>query len=145
LRYPFRFVELASEINASMPGYVVRRVQDLLNDDGHALRDARVLLLGITYKPDVADERESPAVPLAQRLRALGATVSFHDPLVPVWRIDGEKPLDRVPDLDTALRDADVSVLLQNHRDYDPDHLAATARLLFDTRGVTDADRVARL
>ncbi|HEY3005254.1 MAG TPA: nucleotide sugar dehydrogenase [Kribbellaceae bacterium] len=145
LRYPFRFVELASEINASMPGYVARRVQDLLNDQGHALRDARVLLLGITYKPDVADERESPAVPLAQRLRALGAAVSFHDPLVSVWRIDGVKPLDRVPDLDAALRDADVSVLLQKHRDYDPGHLAATARLLFDTRGVTDADRVARL
>jgi len=145
LRYPFRFVELASEINASMPGYVARRIQDLLNDRGHALRDAHILLLGITYKPDVADERESPAVPLTHRLRALGATVSFHDPIVPIWRVDGEKPLDRVADLDAALREADVSVLLQNHRAYDPDHLSATARLLFDTRGVTHAKGVARL
>jgi UDP-N-acetyl-D-glucosamine dehydrogenase len=145
LRYPFRFVELASEINASMPGYVVRRIQDLLNDGGRALRDAHILLLGITYKPDVADERESPAVPLAHRLRALGATVSFHDPIVPIWRVDGEKPLDRVADLDAALREADVSVLLQNHRAYDPDHLSAKARLLFDTRGVTHSKGVARL
>jgi UDP-N-acetyl-D-glucosamine dehydrogenase len=145
LRYPFRFVELATEVNASMPGYVARRIQDLLNDQGRAARDAHILLLGVTYKPDIADERESPAVPLARRLRGMGATITFHDPHVPVWTPDGEKPLDRVVDLDTALREADISVLLQHHRAYDPDHLSATARLLFDTRGVTRAGSIARL
>ncbi|MDX6242065.1 MAG: UDP-N-acetyl-D-glucosamine dehydrogenase [Kribbellaceae bacterium] len=145
LRYPFRFVELATEINASMPGYVARRVQDLLNDEGRALRGAHILILGTTYKPDIADERESPAVPLARRLRGMGAVISFHDPYVPVWTLGGEKPLDRVPNLDTALREADISVLLQHHRAYDPDHLSTTARLLFDTRGVTHADGIARL
>jgi UDP-N-acetyl-D-glucosamine dehydrogenase len=128
-----------------MPEYVARRIQDLLNDRGRALRDSDVLLLGVTYKPDIADERESPAVPLARRLRAMGATVSFHDPRVPVWTQEGEKPLDRVPDLDAALRNADISVLLQHHRVYDPDHLSATAALLFDTRGVTHAHDIARL
>jgi nucleotide sugar dehydrogenase len=144
LRYPFRFVELASEINASMPGYVARRIQDLLNDHGRAVHDSHILLLGVTYKPNIADQRESPAVPLARRLRAMGAVVSFHDPHLQVWRPDGEA-IDRVADLDAALKDADVSVLLQDHRAFDIDHLTATARLLFDTRGVTRSDTVARL
>ena len=85
LGYPFRFVELAQEINASMPAYVARRVQDALNDDGKALRGARVLLLGVTYKADIADQRESPAVPVARRLLEQGAALSFHDPLIAHW------------------------------------------------------------
>ena len=80
LGYPFRFVELAQEINNSMPMYVAHRVQDLLNMEGKALRDASVLLLGITYKPDISDIRESPAIPLAKSLIAAGADVTFHDP-----------------------------------------------------------------
>jgi UDP-N-acetyl-D-glucosamine dehydrogenase len=85
LRYPFRFVELAQEINASMPGYVARRIQDRLNDDAKAVKGSSVLLLGVTYKADIADERESPAVPLAAKLTAMGADVRFHDPHVTSW------------------------------------------------------------
>jgi UDP-N-acetyl-D-mannosaminuronate dehydrogenase len=127
-------VELAQEINEGMPAYVARRVQDLLNDRGRALKGANVLLLGVTYKPDIADQRESPAVPVAQKLRARGGVVRFHDPHVRGWHIDGEE-LKRVPDLDAALRGCDVAVLLQAHASYDLPALAAAAPILLDTRG----------
>jgi nucleotide sugar dehydrogenase len=144
LGYPFRFVELAQEINAGMPQYVVRRLQDLLNEEAKSLRGARVLLLGVTYKPDIADQRESPAKPLAQQLIAKGADVVYHDPHVTDWQVGGTS-VERADDLETELAKADVSVLLQNHSSYDLAALAAGARLLFDTRGKVNAEGVARL
>lgn len=144
LGYPFRFVELAQEINAGMPSYVVRRIQDALNDEGKALRGARILLLGVTYKPDIADQRESPAKPIAVALRDKGADVTFHDPHVTTWRLGGSA-LECVPDLDSALADADLVVLLQNHSDYDLAAIATQARRLFDTRGAIDGSKVVRL
>jgi nucleotide sugar dehydrogenase len=130
----FRFVELAQEVNEGMPAYVARRVQDLLNDVDRALKGANVLLLGVTYKPDISDQRESPAVPLAAKIRSRGGVVSFHDPHVPHWNVDGEE-LKRVPDLDAALRGCDVAVLLQAHSSYDLDALARLAPRVLDTRG----------
>lgn len=144
LGYPFRFVELAQEINAGMPAYVVRRVQDILNEDGKALRGANVLLLGVTYKPDIADQRESPAKPIAQQLIDKGARVSFHDPHVASWHLGGTT-LTTVTDLDSALDGADVCILLQNHAAYDVDGLARRSHRFFDTRGVTTDDKAVRL
>jgi len=135
LGYPFRFVELAQEINASMPNYVARRAQDILNSEGKAVNGATVLLLGVTYKPNIADLRESPAVPLAKRLEELGATVQFHDPHVTTWHAHGHS-VGRVPDLDDALRTADLTILLQGHSAYDFASIAATAKRVLDTRGV---------
>lgn len=144
LGYPFRFVELAQEINATMPTYVARRVQDLLNEDGKALRGSTVLMLGVTYKPDIADQRESPAVPLAQALLAQGADVQFHDPNVEAWRV-GDLSLERVIDLDAAVAGADVVVLVQNHSSYDADALAGQSQRFFDTKGATTVPQAARL
>jgi nucleotide sugar dehydrogenase len=147
LRYPFRFVELAQEINASMPGYVARRIQDRLNDDGKAVRGSTVLLLGVTYKADIADERESPAVPLAAKLAAMGADVRFHDPYVASWNAaehhEPENLLKGETDLDAALREADVVVLLQAHRDYLDGALDGVS--VFDTRGALSGETVERL
>ena len=149
LGYPFRFVELAQEINASMPAYVARRVQDALNEDGKALRGAQVLLLGVTYKADIADQRESPAVPVARRLLEQGARLSFHDPLIDHW--DELEPelggaAVSVPHLEAAVADADLVVLLQRHRDYDVDALARASRRFLDTRGVvTPSEHAERL
>jgi UDP-N-acetyl-D-glucosamine dehydrogenase len=134
LGYPFRFVELAQEINSTMPAYVARRIQDELNHVGRAVRGAKVLLLGVTYKPNIADERESPARPLADALLNLGADLSYHDPFVPVWTTGGQD-FARVGDLDAAVKDADLVVLLQAHASYDLGHIAALAQRLFDTRG----------
>jgi nucleotide sugar dehydrogenase len=134
LGYPFRFVELAQEINSRMPGYVTDRAAGLLNQAGRAVNGARVLLLGVTYKKDIADQRESPARPVARKLRARGAAVAFHDPHVPSWQVDGTD-VPRAADLDAAVAAADLVILLQAHRDYDLPAIAATARLLLDTRG----------
>lgn len=145
LGYPFRFVELAQEINATMPSYVVRRIQDLLNKRGKALNGSKVLLLGVTYKANIADQRESPAVPVAKALEAQGARVQFHDPYVPVWQRNSG-PMKRVRELETSIVDADVVVLLQAHQDYDVDSIAGMSQQFFDTRGVTNpADNVERL
>jgi UDP-N-acetyl-D-glucosamine dehydrogenase len=138
LGYPFRFVELAQEINSRMPGYVVDRAAELLNRHAKPLNGANVLLLGVTYKQDIADQRESPARPIARRLLARGAVLSYHDPHVPDWAIDG-RPVRRVADLDTDIVTADVVILLQNHQEYDLPQLAASSRLFLDTRGKLDA------
>ena len=134
LGYPFRFVELAQEINARMPGYVAQRAGEMLNRAGRATRGARVLLLGVTYKPDIADQRESPARPVARKLRRSGARLVFHDPHVREWTVDGE-PVRRAENLESELAAADLTILLQHHSAYDADALTRAARLLLDTRG----------
>jgi nucleotide sugar dehydrogenase len=138
LGYPFRFVELAQEINSRMPGYVVDRAAELLNRHAKPLNGANVLLLGVTYKKDIADQRESPARPIARRLLARGAVLSYDDPHVPDWAIDG-RDVRRVTDLDTEIVTADVVILLQDHSDYDLEQLAASSKLFLDTRGKLDA------
>jgi UDP-N-acetyl-D-glucosamine dehydrogenase len=138
LGYPFRFVELAQEINARMPGYVTDRAAELLNRHAKPVNGASVLLLGVTYKRDIADQRESPARPLARKLLARGAVVSYHDPYVPGWQVDGQS-IPRADDLRAALAAADVAILLQAHSCYEPDQLTRASRLLLDTRGVIPA------
>ena len=101
---PFQFVELAQSINLQMPAYVVERVADLLNDEGKALRGSTILLLGVTYKPNIADQRESPATPLAQLLLDKGANLVFHDPHVQEWTPNGVS-VPRADDLDERARD----------------------------------------
>jgi UDP-N-acetyl-D-glucosamine dehydrogenase len=135
LGYPFRFVELAQEINGRMPGYVTERAAELLNRNAQPVNGARVLLLGVTYKKDIADQRETPARPIARKLRARGAAVAYHDPYVPAWQVDGEA-MPRATDLAAALAAADLVILLQPHRSYDLGQIARAARLLLDTRGV---------
>lgn len=102
-----------------------------------------MLLLGVTYKPNIADQRESPAVPLARQLADKGANVVYHDPHVQEWRALGNRatPAD---DLQAAVEGADLVILVQNHRDYDVDALAAASQRFFDTRGVaTESEKVA--
>ena len=135
LGYPFRFVELAQEVNNSMPNYVVERIADLLNLKGLALNGAKILLLGVTYKANISDERESPAVGVAERLMEKMANVSYHDPYVPVWALPSGR-LDCVTGLQDAIDAADLVVLLQAHELYDLDGIAGRASTLFDTRGV---------
>lgn len=136
---PFRFIELAQEINAGMPQYVVERLQDALNDVGKPLRGSRVLVLGVTYKPNIADQRESPAKPIATLLARKGAVLAYHDPHVDEWRTVGT-PIPRADDLSAAVSQSDAVLLLQAHREYDVDNLAAQSQLFLDTRGVsTDA------
>lgn len=139
LGYAFRMVELAEEINHAAPEYVATRVWRALNEDGVAVNGAKVLLLGVTYKENISDQRESPAVPLARRLLSWGADLSYHDPYVPSWRpVAGGGELASVADAYAAARDADLVVLLQAHRDYDLEQMVSAAGHFLDTRGVTD-------
>ncbi|MFF0224273.1 nucleotide sugar dehydrogenase [Streptomyces sp. NPDC004629] len=135
LGYPFRMVELAQEINTRMPRYVVERAQRLLDRSGQTLGGAEVLLLGVTYKADIADQRETAARHVVRRLRALNARVSFHDPYVSVWDVDGTPVPSALSDLPRALARADLVILLQRHAAYDLDEIGRHARLLLDTRG----------
>lgn len=134
LGYPFRFVELAQEINNTMPAYVAARAADLLNDSGRAVRGANILLLGVTYKPDIADQRESPSRPVAEHLQAKGAHVTYHDPHVPTWHLT-TGDLNCVNDLHTAATSADLIIILQAHKAYDLPNLTATGTPILDTRG----------
>ncbi|WP_431882476.1 nucleotide sugar dehydrogenase [Micromonospora gifhornensis] len=128
-------IDAAERINAGMPAYVVERCADLLRTHGGELAGAHVLLLGVTYKPNIRDVRMSPAYDVVRDLRARGAQVSYHDPFTPRFTVDGE-PVPATADLTAALRAADLSLLLQDHTAHQPEVLTAHARLLFDARGV---------
>ena len=144
LGYTFRFVELAQEINAGMPAYVVRRIQELLNDQSLPLRNSRVLLLGVTYKADIGDVRESPAANIAKALIDLGARVSYVDPLVDSWAVGGVQ-VNKTADLKEGLRDAHVAVLLQAHSSFDHNEFSGSETWTLDTRGVLSGPMVVRL
>jgi nucleotide sugar dehydrogenase len=144
LGYPLRMVELAQEVNGRMPRYVIQRCATLLNEHGKSARGARVLLLGVTYKPDVGDQEGSPAREIASRLMDLGAQLSYHDPHVPHWQVLGW-PVPRADSLYEAAAAADLTVLLQHHRTYDLQGLAVKAQLLLDTRGASPAGAAHRL
>ncbi|MFI5678892.1 nucleotide sugar dehydrogenase [Streptomyces cellulosae] len=145
LGIPFRFVELAQEINQRMPVHVVNRAADLLNDQGKAVRGSRVLLLGVTYKPDISDQRESPALAVAENLLARGAELVYFDPRVEDWKAGGAS-VERTDDYLAEAETADLTILLQPHREIDLGLLADRARALFDTRGKSaDHPRVVKL
>ncbi|MDQ1246889.1 MAG: UDP-N-acetyl-D-glucosamine dehydrogenase, partial [Actinomycetota bacterium] len=113
-------------------------------DAGKPVRGSRVLILGVTYKPNIADQRESPAKPIATLLARKGAILTFHDPRVDAWSIGG-KAVPRADDLEAAVSEAEAVVLLQAHREYDADDLAARSQLFFDTRGASTHPAAIRL
>ena len=137
--YAFRLVELAQEINAQMPAYVTSRLQDLLNADGVSLNGARILLLGVAYKPDISDDRESAAYPVARALLAKGAALNFNDPWITDFEPAGT-PIEWVPLDKERVASFDCVIMLQQHSDYVIDDLVAHSRRFLDTRGVTPRD-----
>jgi UDP-N-acetyl-D-glucosamine dehydrogenase len=142
LGYSFRMVELAEEINSAAPVYVADRLARSLNKRSMPVNGSTVLLVGVTYKTNIADQRESPAVPLAKRLADMGAIVKYHDPFVPRWSVETKNGRLDLTSEDSVLAGAaqsDAVILLQNHAEYDLDELAEHSRLLLDTRGVVPA------
>ena len=128
-----RFIELAGEINASMPRHVARRVIQALNTVKKGVNGSRVLVLGIAYKPDIDDVRESPALDVIELLHEMGAKVEYADPLVPSIDYDGTR-MRRVPLTPARLRAADCVVVTANHKAFDYDAIFRHARLIVDTR-----------
>lgn len=133
LKYTARFIELASEINTSMPRYVVGLIQDALNQHKKSLKGSRVLVLGVAYKPDVEDLRESPALDVIGLLRQKGADVIYHDPYVSRLK-EEDVILSSVPDLMAEVRHADCVAVITNHSSYDYSSILEAARLIVDTR-----------
>lgn len=138
LNYNARFIELASEINTSMPLYVLNKVTDALNDEGKAVRGAKVVVLGVAYKRDVNDVRESPALDVLQLLRDKGADVVYHDPYVPRVHMEASNDyMHSVAYSDELLEGADCVVIVTDHRSYDWQHVLDHSRLVVDTRHAT--------
>jgi UDP-N-acetyl-D-glucosamine dehydrogenase len=133
-----RFIELAGEINTAMPAYVIRRCAEALATQAESLAGARVLLLGLAYKPDVDDDRESPGYALWQLLEAAGARVDYHDPHIPVVRPSREHGefagRASVPLTAESIRSYDLILLATHHRALDYALVARTAKLIVDTR-----------
>jgi UDP-N-acetyl-D-glucosamine dehydrogenase len=133
LNYSARFIELASEINTGMPQYVLRKVQDALNEHLKPIKGSNLLVLGVAYKPDIDDLRESPALDVIGLLKQKGAHVSYHDPYVPSISYEGMK-LDCVTNFDNALHQADCVVIITNHKVYDYETILEKSKLIVDTR-----------
>lgn len=133
-----RFIELAGEINTSMPEYVVHRVADALNDRGRAVKGSRILVLGLAYKPNVDDDRESPSYVLMDMLHQRGAVVEYHDPYVPVIKPTREHPhwagKRSVPWDEPTIRGFDVVLIATNHACVNYRQLAEWADCIVDTR-----------
>ncbi len=136
----FRLVELAQDVNAEMPAHVAARIAEALNDRGRALRRARILALGVTYKPDVGDIRESAAIAALRRLHRKGAVITFHDPFIANLDLDGNL-LERIQLDEAALAAADCVALLTPHASYDVEWVVRHAALLFDARNATRDNR----
>jgi UDP-N-acetyl-D-glucosamine dehydrogenase len=128
-----RFIDLASQINGAMPDYVVEKVSRVLNERKTALKGARVLLLGLAYKKDVGDLRDSPAFDVARILQERGALVSYHDPFVPTVELSGSRRSSS-PLTAATLKKSDCVVLLTNHTSLDYSFVLRHARVIVDTR-----------
>jgi len=133
LNYRTRFIELAGEINAEMPEYWVARVADRLNDQGKAVRGSTVLVLGVAYKKDIDDIRESPALDVIRLLEQRGAVVKYHDPHVPKLHEDGVE-LESIPLTADMLHGTDCVVVVTDHTGLDYPLVAREAKLVVDTR-----------
>ena len=135
------FIELAGKINKQMPYHCVAKAQRALNDRGMSVKGARVLVVGVAYKPGVGDMRESPALKIIELLRELGAEVSYHDPHVPAL---SELALENAS-LETAVSDCDLALIVTAHPSVDHEMIAQRARLLVDLRGVTRSSTAANV
>jgi UDP-N-acetyl-D-glucosamine dehydrogenase len=137
LNYYARFIELAGEVNSHMPEYVVERVTDLLNRRfTKALNRAKIMVLGVAYKKDIKDIRESPALDVIKLLQDKGARVSYNDPHVRqfVWK---DRPFKSTKLTAAALKASDLVIVVTNHSKYDYQWIVNNSKAVFDTRNAT--------
>jgi len=144
LGFRFRFVELAQEVSERMPAYVARRIQDALNRVGCPVNGSSILLVGVSYKADISDQRETPARPLAQQLSSMGGEVSFLDPHVNSFVVQSRE-VPRVDMVDADLSSFEIVVVLQPHRSVMESGVLDSASRILDTSGTLSGDRVERL
>jgi UDP-N-acetyl-D-glucosamine dehydrogenase len=136
LNFQARFIELASEINGMMPAVVTSLVADGLNRSAKSIRNSKILVLGVAYKKDVSDCRESPALDVMRMLSEKGADLTYNDPYVPMLRL-GKNTLESIELSQEAIGKQDCVIILTDHSEYDFKQITATAQLLIDTRNAT--------
>lgn len=149
LNFPARFIELATEVNSAMPEHVVDRIAQMLNEDRLAVNGSHILVLGVAYKANVDDMRESPALDVIAELRARGAEVRYHDPFVAECEIAGDR-MKSVDLTDDVLRSSDLVVILTDHPNVDYGRVVRVGPRVFDTRNATrnvkaDREKIRRL
>ncbi|HUS93748.1 MAG TPA: nucleotide sugar dehydrogenase [Patescibacteria group bacterium] len=144
LNYTARFIELAAEINDHMPDYVVTKVTDALNEDFKAVKGSKIIILGVAYKPNISDVRESPAIGIIYLLREKGAEVEFHDPHVELLQAE-EIELTSIELTTEALQQADCVLVVTHHDRIDWSFVAGHAKLIVDTRHVVEGSAAARV
>lgn len=134
-----RFIELAGEVNVEVSYYVVNKVTRALNKENKSLKDAKIFVLGVAYKKDIDDLRESPALKIMELLRKQGANITYHDPFIPVIEPHGGSTiqLESIELTDEVLADADCVLILTDHSTVDYEQVAAVAKLVIDTRYAT--------
>ncbi len=138
LNYNARFIELASEINTNMPRYVVSRLMEAMNDLGKTIKNSNILVLGVAYKPDIDDVRESPALDVIGLLKNKGGNVKYHDPYIPHIHHEHDGwQMDSVKDMMKAVKEADAVLVVTNHKDYNYTEIIGAAKFVFDTRNAT--------
>jgi UDP-N-acetyl-D-glucosamine dehydrogenase len=136
---PTRFIELAGEINTDMPHYVVARTRDAMNERGKSLKGSKVLILGLAYKKDIDDVRESPSIKLIEILKGKGAQVDYNDPYIPMTHKMREHNLKMKsrPLNAKMLRGYDIVMIATDHSCYDYNMIVKNAKLVVDTRNAT--------
>lgn len=140
LGYNVRFIQLADEINSTMPIHLVNKVLDALSEEGKSVKGSRILVLGVAYKKNVSDTRQSPALDIIRLLKSKGAEVSYSDPYVPSLKLDGEE-LKAVELTEECLCQADCLIIATDHDDYDWAWIVANAKLIVDSRNATKSTR----
>jgi len=141
VKYTARIIDLASEINTNMPRYVVQRVQDALNEHSKAIKGSQILILGIAYKPNISDTRESPALDVIGLMKEKGAEVKYFDPYVPFIQHEGWG-MKSEADLINAVRQADCVVIITDHASINYYQVEKEAKLIFDSRNVMGANDI---
>jgi UDP-N-acetyl-D-glucosamine dehydrogenase len=137
LNYSARFIDLASDINGNMPTVVVRRITELLNQRGKSVKGSRILVLGVAYKRDTGDVRESPALDIMILLEQQGAKLRYHDPFNPTLQLEGGGLYRAIRLTQTNLSRTDLVLIVTDHSEYDYDTIVRHAPLVFDTRNAT--------
>lgn len=150
LDYTTRFIALASEVNSNMPYYVVSKIVDTLNEVEKSIKGSQILILGVAYKPDVSDERESPAIDIIEILQIKGASVSYHDPYVPSIKIKNDHIMHSLDLCEETLQQADCILIVTDHSSFDMQFIVDHAQKMIDTRNATKglsgaAEKVTRL
>ncbi|MFC5469733.1 nucleotide sugar dehydrogenase [Cohnella suwonensis] len=140
--YHTRLIEVAGEINNSMPEFVVERIGNILNDECKPIRNSTVYLLGVAYKKDIDDYRESPVVTIMELLKRKGANVIYSDPKIPSFRYKGNS-YEAVPLTKENLQNADIVVIATDHSEFDYDQIGEYAGVLFDTRNAMNGRKTA--